>query len=320
MIMEASETPKRVSFYSTNRCNLRCKYCFTEKYRRGDMQCPDVSMEVVDKAFEVFGGFDRVMLGSPGEPMMSRHFVEIVSNLVGRVERVNMTTNGTYIRRLQDDVPWKDVHKVVLTIHDITPEGYRDVTGTNLYDEMIWALDFLVKNDIGHTLNFVVDRNKIERIEEFIRFAAEHGAKEMALLPLLNFKDFERDEEFFWANSLTLDDEDCVNRINEQRKLARNAKQGHRLSVAFPRLVSRTNLGKGCRMVFDYIAINGRGDIAICCRGEGPRAELGNLRDGKALWTSPVLEEFRRKVLSPEERFPKCRVCHACYELGYVEQ
>lgn len=283
------------------------------------MQCPDVDMRVVDRALEVFGGFDRVMLGSPGEPMMSDHFVEIVSSLVKRVERVNMTTNGTYIRRLQDDVPWDAVHKVVLTIHDITPEGYRDVTGTKLFDEMVWALDFLVEHDIGHTLNFVVDRNKIERIEDFVRFAAEHGAKEMALLPLLNFKDFEEDEEFFWANSLTLDDESCVERIKEQKRRARKAKQGHRMGIAWPRMVSRSRLGKGCRMVFDYIAINGRGDIAICCRGQGPRTELGNLRDGPALWTAPVLEEFRRKVLSPEERFSKCRVCHACYELGHVD-
>jgi len=314
--MKAAKKPYRVSFYMTNKCNFRCSYCFTEKYRSGDGGAPDVTVDIVRRTLGALGPFQRVMLGAPGEPTKSPHFAEVFNFLQNKTPRLNITTNGTKIRELAGQVNWNRAHVVNLTIHEVEEERFRKITGTDMFSEVIAALSYLRDRGVGLVLYYVVGRENIERMVEFVRFAASYGVKSCSILPLLNYKDFIDDEEFFWANTLNRDNEEVKRRFLEQRAKVRKITQRHGMNVSYPILVSRKTPGAGCKMAFDYIAVNGRGDIAICCRGEGPRAELGNISQGAELWNAPVLEEFRRRVLDVKDRHPKCKVCHACYELG----
>jgi hypothetical protein len=60
-----------------------------------------------------------------------------------------------------------------------------------------------------------------------------------------------------------------------------------------------------CKQLRTTLIVDGAGDIATCCRGAGPRAELGNiLRDGARAWWSPAAEALRHT------RPAKCRFCN----------
>ena len=63
------------------------------------------------------------------------------------------------------------------------------------------------------------------------------------------------------------------------------------------------------------VAVDGNGDMAVCCRGPGPRPEMGNISGGLEAWRGGAMEKLRARVYDPERKPEKCLLCKANWSM-----
>lgn len=117
----------------TGRCNYRCLYCqpqgvVAECQGRGSDFLPDELLLVVRAAAEL--GISRIRL-TGGEPLLRSDIVQLVSMIksVDGIESINLTTNGSRLQLLADDLKSAGLDSVNVSIDSLDPENYSRITG-----------------------------------------------------------------------------------------------------------------------------------------------------------------------------------------------
>ena len=82
------------------------------------------------------------------------------------------------------------------------------------------------------------------------------------------------------------------------------------MKVRLPPVIDFNQLKVGCAMANIYMGVDGNGDVSLCCRGFGPRPEMGNIADGARVYDSGPMKLLRQYVYSENQPL-KCSVCYA---------
>ena len=163
----------------TGRCNFSCFFCHMEGYRENEAARIELNLEEIDLLGEAAKrlGVTAVKI-TGGEPTIRDDLADIISTLRRYVKYVSMTTNASLIHRHLPAIAEAGIGHVNVSLHAMSPDSFRRVTGSTLYDRVVRNIVLLREHGIPVKINFVILRNINENdVEKLIDFAARIDAK-----------------------------------------------------------------------------------------------------------------------------------------------
>ena len=165
----------------TDRCDLRCTYCMSERMRfvpKAEL----LSLEELALLSEDFirRGVTKLRL-TGGEPLVRRDVIQLFDALsrhldTGALEELTLTTNGTLLRRFARDLAACGVRRVNVSLDTLDPARYRAVTRRGDISKVLAGLDAAQAAGLRVKLNAVASRGAFEaEIDDLIRFAHGRG-------------------------------------------------------------------------------------------------------------------------------------------------
>jgi cyclic pyranopterin phosphate synthase len=117
----------------TDRCDLRCVYCMSE--RQTFLPKTEVlSLEELDRLCTAFVGLGtRKLRLTGGEPLMRRGIIDLIGRLSrhlksGALDELTLTTNGTRLAEFADDLARLGVRRLNVSLDSLDPARFRAVT------------------------------------------------------------------------------------------------------------------------------------------------------------------------------------------------
>ena len=130
----------------TDRCDLRCTYCMSERQTflpRAEL----LTIEELDRLCSTFIdlGTRRLRL-TGGEPLLRKGFLDLVAGLSrhlgsGRLQELTLTTNGTQLATHADALARHGVKRVNVSIDSLDPGTYRRITRGGDLSAVLEGLD-----------------------------------------------------------------------------------------------------------------------------------------------------------------------------------
>ena len=313
----------RVRMDITNKCNLLCKMCFypgTVGQPKFDME-PALFRKIADQVFPYAEG---VSLACQYEPLMSRHFDEIMDIVAeGACQRVGFVTNGTLLTRRRSERLIENPHieSFAVSIDGATHDTYERIRVNARWNKLVENLETLAELKAGLKsarpylqLNMVLMKSTIRELPLLVDFAARVGAvlvEAIRYLPMNEGVDEAIDD---WETVMPIL-VDAKERAHAQGVYLLLPVHDERLAGDdAPLLESRCNEGESsthssyCEAPWRALQIYPNGDVHPC--GYFRRA-FGNLReqDFLEIWNSEPYLELRRS-LARMRLHPTCAACN----------
>ncbi len=128
----------------TDRCNLRCVYCMPEE---GVPAVPHQHILTFDEiarlcCIGVELGITKIKL-TGGEPLVRRGLPDLLGLLksIPGIEQVTLTTNGILLKEQINELVYKGMDSVNISIDTLNPERYREVTRGGRVEMALEGLD-----------------------------------------------------------------------------------------------------------------------------------------------------------------------------------
>ena len=217
-----SAYPETVSILLTYQCNLRCKMCGqwgetgSSKYYTKDMLNQKLDMSHLRSLIDDISSFKPTITLFGGEPLMYKHWDELVSYIKKRGLRCNMITNGTLLDRHADQIVAAGIDEIILSL-DGPEEIHDEIRGKpGTFRKLKKGVDKInalkvqlrQKRPIFNINSTIFDFN-YRHMEEIIAVAASLNAKTLTFhhLIFLNEDAYERHNRAFSAmfNTMSFD-------------------------------------------------------------------------------------------------------------------
>jgi pyrroloquinoline quinone biosynthesis protein E len=169
-------TPLALIAELTHRCPLHCVYCSNPlelKSRRGELST-EVWKRVLREA--AAAGVLQVDF-TGGEPLARPDLVELVRAARAAGLYVSLITSGVPLdeRRLAELVS-AGLDHMQLSFQGAQEEAAAEIAGARVLAEKLQVVKWVHAHRIGLTLNFVIHRQNLDRLEEMIALGEESGA------------------------------------------------------------------------------------------------------------------------------------------------
>jgi SynChlorMet cassette radical SAM/SPASM protein ScmE len=170
MATKLMNTPKSVDISITNRCNLRCKYCYHFE-SDDDVDC-DLPTDAWLSFFEELSRLavlDVCLAG--GEPFMREDMKELIEGVVKNRMRFKILTNGTLIT---DDMAafiasTRRCDTVQVSIDGSTPITHDACRGTGNFAKAMEGLACLKRHNIAASVRVTIHRKNVHDLEGIAR-------------------------------------------------------------------------------------------------------------------------------------------------------
>lgn len=162
--------PFFVQLMPTERCNLKCSYCYAEF---GSRRRPDFPLTAL---LEVIDGLARlgtrfVMLAG-GEPMLRRDIGVIVNRIIDDGMVCSVNTNGIGVPARMDEISRADMLSISL---DGPPELHDRYRGAGTYDKALEAVKAARAHSVHVQLQFTLTRDLKEAFLHVEEVAERRG-------------------------------------------------------------------------------------------------------------------------------------------------
>lgn len=165
----------------TDRCDLRCTYCMSERQTflpRTEL----LSIEELDRLCSAFIdlGTTRLRL-TGGEPLVRKGFMELVAGLSrhldgGRLKELTLTTNGTQLERHAQALAAHGVRRINVSLDTLDPDAYRRITRGGDLATVMRGLDAAQGASIAIKINAVaLKSDNADDLPAMIRWAHGRG-------------------------------------------------------------------------------------------------------------------------------------------------
>jgi cyclic pyranopterin phosphate synthase len=187
----------------TQKCDKHCPYCHREgETNPQTLMTVDEIVRTVRIAISL--GISRVKL-TGGEPLLRKEIVEVVQGIteLEGLTDLSMTTNGTYMKGVAEDLKKAGINRVNISLPTLDPEVYNKVMGGNLQDALEGVKAAVEAGMNPVKLNMLVLKNVNEsEIKGMIKFAAETGT----VLQLIELEPINLGENYYERYHLSLDE------------------------------------------------------------------------------------------------------------------
>lgn len=165
-------------------CNFACSYCYQDEYAPSK---GNLNNEIIDSFFKYiqteFAGRKKYITVFGGEPLLnSPKQKELISYFIDQANaaklEVNFVTNGYTLSDYIDIIKQGRVREVQITLDGTATvhDSRRFLKGgTGTFDRVVEGIDACIANKLTVNLRMVVDKENIDNLPEFARFAIDKG-------------------------------------------------------------------------------------------------------------------------------------------------
>jgi len=163
----------------TDRCNLRCRYCMPaagmDWLPRADLLTYEEIERVARTCVERFG-FDGIRI-TGGEPTVRAHLPVLIEKLAALGVDLSLTTNGSALRLLADDLRAAGLRRVNISLDSLRPETFAAVTRRDGLAAVLDGIDAALEAGFSPVkVNCVLMRGVNDgEIVDFATFGRERG-------------------------------------------------------------------------------------------------------------------------------------------------
>jgi MoaA/NifB/PqqE/SkfB family radical SAM enzyme len=210
--------PSVVQIEITNRCNMRCKWCYRENLEMLG-QVGDMPFDPLMKLIEECRGVRLLHLFGEGEPLMYPRIIEVIRHAAKYVRTPSVTTNGTMLRHLGKELVESGLGELAVSIDATDPETFRAIRKVDLNRILDNMRYFTSISKIPLRINAVVSRDNIDSLRNMPELAAGIGNVKTLHFQGLHESTASLDHGFV---SLTVTDPDVRSFMDEVRAKCRS--------------------------------------------------------------------------------------------------
>lgn len=164
--LQLKEKVKYLVLWCTNRCNLKCKYC----YAKNNLGHEDMNLNIAKKGIDILQDNGTLVLAG-GEPLLNFQLVRDICSYIkfkNRNIKISIQTNGTLI---DEEIAWelKNLGIGIGVSLDGKPQ-VNDFFRSNGKDA-IRGIQYLKKAGIDVNINAVITKNNIDEFYGLIDLA-----------------------------------------------------------------------------------------------------------------------------------------------------
>ncbi len=183
---------KKIYVEITNICNLKCPFCSVDNKKKREM-----SLKEFDDVLNNINDYtDYLYLHVKGEPLLHSNFKGILDICSKYNKKVNITTNGSLLKKRVNDIIGSNVRQVNISLHSIVGDYLNDILSASkelsahgIYVVFrFWVYNEKEKNSINEILKFYDKLDLKERINK------ENNIK------INEFVYINKDKEFIWPS------------------------------------------------------------------------------------------------------------------------
>ncbi|MES2035709.1 MAG: GTP 3',8-cyclase MoaA [Pseudomonadota bacterium] len=182
----------------TDRCDLRCVYCMSEKMTFLP-KAEVLTLEELDRIATAFVGLGvRKLRLTGGEPLVRKGFMDLVAGLSrhlksGALDELTLTTNGTRLVEFAGDLARHGVRRINVSMDTLKPDLFRKLTRGGDIGKVIAGIDAAQAAGIAVKINAVALRqDNAAEIPALIQWAHARGA-DMTLIETMPLGEVEAD-------------------------------------------------------------------------------------------------------------------------------
>ena len=298
--------PTSATLYVTNKCNLKCGFCWRQHKELEDF--PDMTVKTVSDFLFRFPSIQSLCICGFGEPFLCDNLLSIMQfiknsssqqwPLYGRRLFVGLITNGTLLTKKLQELSGCLPDYISISLNAPNAGIYEKTTKSELFNEVVNGIRLSVKMGIVTYLSYVCDKQSINNVPEFLQLAKNLGVRGVHLHNLLpHFDDSENAK--FWDLALTKDDLPLIEKIATLPEAS--------IVELYPVLIAKGEVRKNCQFPWETIGINGNGSITICNSVSPPRKENGTISD-YIIWQNDYCQKFREMKAGEQ-----CDTCKKCF-------
>ena len=195
----------------TRKCNLRCSYCHGEGEK--NQTRPFDSEMTVDEIVRIARiavalGMNRMKL-TGGEPLMRKDVIDIVKEVaaIPGLTDLSMTTNGTLLEPLADDLHEKGLKRVNISLPTLDKDVFHKLTGGDVQDAIRGIKAAVAAGLCPVKLNMLLLKDvNATAVPEMIKFARETET----ILQLIELEPVNVRDSFYLANHEPLDEHERI--------------------------------------------------------------------------------------------------------------
>ncbi len=182
----------------TDRCDLRCVYCMSE--RQAFLPKSEVlTIEELDRLCSAFIalGTRRLRL-TGGEPLMRRGFMQLVAGLSrhlrsGALQELTLTTNGTRLAQYAAELADLGVRRLNVSIDTLDPEAFRRITRGGDLGKVLAGIDAALAEGLKLKINTVaLKHDNARELPAMIEWAHGKGM-DLTLIETMPLGEIEED-------------------------------------------------------------------------------------------------------------------------------
>lgn len=299
--------PKSLYLNLTNRCNLKCTYCYNKRDRMSFEDDYEMSIKEYSKILKEAAelGMKRIVL-TGGEPLLYSDFFKLAKKAKEYGMSVQLLTNGLMINTINAKRITKIFDAITISLDSHLQEEHEALRGKGTFKKVIKAIKILGENG-AKWLNVasVVTIKNIESMVEFHRFALENLVANQVTVQLY----------IPYVNPLTKLERNLMpsfERVKEMEEKITNYMQSKtEKKVTHPIHGKRIHCGAG----IGEISVAPNGDVFPCHTLHKKEFICGNLRNQslkEILENSKTLKFFRNLTVDKIDKCNKCDLRYLC--------
>jgi len=156
----------------TDRCNLKCQYCYMDANKDNRDISLDQFKEIVKK-FKVLG-IRNVML-SGGEPCLHAELTKMIDYLHANQLGCGLVTNGTELSLQLVQCLERNGVSVQVSVDSVDKENYIQSRGIDRLDSVLHNIKQMLKYDIPISLSNTLNDFTVPRIRQVVEFAMKNS-------------------------------------------------------------------------------------------------------------------------------------------------
>lgn len=276
--------PAQVDIDLTNICNQSCYYCNSAEFRKSQPIQKNYTeyISLLDKLStwrqhspDSFGTLHTITYPGGGEPTVLPGYENVIEHTLDLGFLTSITTNGTKLDRLLDNVQIDKLRKIAWIGIDIdagTESLYetirRSLTGTSPFNKVIQNAKNLINSGVNVDFKVLLNpyNDNEEAIHDLFKLVKEVKARKIYFRPVIVNNQ---------AHTITEATLQILDKYSKIFQLQYNIN----LNKTEPRNYQR------CHQMFHFPVFCANGKIYVCCEGKGnPQFELcdwdlGDFRD-----------------------------------------
>ena len=159
----------------TDRCDLRCQYCMSEKMSflpKADLLTLEELAKISHRFIDF--GVEKIRI-SGGEPLVRKDIMELFAQLSPRLDQdlseLTLTTNGTQLSKFADRLASLGVQRINLSLDSLDPDVFSKLTRRDVLSQVLDGIQAAKEAGLKVKINTVLLPDNLAEIPEMMRWA-----------------------------------------------------------------------------------------------------------------------------------------------------